>query len=136
MGSDDFCKARAVEIVKKKAGALRDILGFQHKQYQTVALRLCSGVADYMVRMLMPDVVDGALVELDIQKRAVFEETLGEKIFDKTWAVAKAPTKGIGIGIGDPVVTAAAQHMGSLGGAARVLERLAERLYPSGSQPE
>ena len=39
--------------------------------------------------------------------------------------VAKAPANGIGLGIGDPAVTAAAQHLGSLGGAARVLDRLA-----------
>ena len=79
-----------------------------------------------MVRMLMPAVVEDALVELDEVKRRVFEETLGETISDLRWVVAKAPSNGIGIGIRDPSVTAAAQHLGSLGGAARALARLAE----------
>ena len=125
VGSDAFCQARAVEIVKKKAAALEDILKFQNPQYEYVAQKLCSGVADYMVRMLHPEVVMDALAELDNIKRKMFESTLREPISDSRWMVAKAPANGIGLGIGDPAVTAAAQHLGSLGGAARVLDRLA-----------
>ena len=136
VGSDEFCKVRAVEIVKKKAEALKNILNLQHVQYQIVLLQYCSGVADYMVRMLKPDVVEEALVELDKIKRAVFEETLGVPISDARWSVAKAPSNGIGLDIGDPVVTAAAQHLGSLGGAARVLDRLYEAHRLGGRETE
>ena len=136
VGSDEFCKVRAVEIVKKKAEALKNILNFQHVQYQIVGLQYCSGVADYMVRMLRPDVVEEALVELDKIKRAVLEETLGVPISDARWSVAKAPSNGIGLAIGDPVVTAAAQHLGSLGGAARVLDLLYEAHRVGGREAE
>ncbi len=49
-----------------------------------------------------------------------------EPLNEVRWLVAKAPSGGIGADIGDPEVTAAAQHLGSLGGAARVLARLEE----------
>ena len=67
-----------------------------------------------------------ALMVLDRIKREVFESTMRAPLDEKRWEVAKAPSKGIGADIGDPEVTAAAQHLGSLGGAARVMERLAE----------
>jgi hypothetical protein len=126
VGSDAFCRARAVDIVAKKSAALKDINKFQYAQYEYVTLAMCGGVADYLVRMLLPEVVQDALMVLDRTKRAVLETTLRAPLDEKRWLVAKAPSRGIGADIGDPEVTAAAQHLGSLGGAARVLERLSE----------
>ena len=70
--------------------------------------------------------VQDALAVLDRIKRTVLETTLREPLNEVRWLVAKAPSGGIGADIGDPEVTAAAQHLGSLGGAARVLARLEE----------
>ena len=52
-------------IVKKKAAHLRDVNKFQNPQYGQLALANCGGVADYIVRMLHPDVVKDPLRELD-----------------------------------------------------------------------
>ena len=67
VGSDAFCRARAIEIVEKKAAALKDINKYQNAQYEHLAFALCGGVADYMymVRMLHPEVVQDALAVLD-----------------------------------------------------------------------
>ena len=136
VGSDAFCRARAIEIVEKKAAALMDINKYQNAQYEHLALALCGGVADYMVRMLHPEVVQDALAVLDRIKRTVLETTMREPLNEVRWLVAKAPSGGIGADIGDPEVTAAAQHLGSLGGAARVLARLEETHRVAGREEQ
>ena len=126
VGSDAFCRARATAIIRKKAAKLKDFNKFQNAQYEHVALSLCGGVADYMVGMLHPEVAQDALRVLDEHARSVFESLYQKEVDDIRWALAKAPSGAIGAGIGDPEITAIARHLGSLGGAARVLSRLSD----------
>ena len=126
MGTEAFCREKAQEIVQKKLSRLRDILKFHHTQYAQVALSLCGGVADYLVRMLGPEVMQEALVLLDDCKRGIFESITQRELDDLRWQVAKAPSSGIGADIGDPAVVAIPQFLGSLGAAARTLSRLEE----------
>ena len=92
VGTAEFCRKRATEIAKKKMVRLKDILKFRHTQYEHVALSLCGGVADYLVRMLGPEVVQDALSELDDCKREVFASIIQWEIDGLTWQVAKAPS--------------------------------------------
>jgi len=126
VGTEAFCRQRAVEIVGKKLARLRDIRKFHQTQYEYVALSLCGGVADYLVRMLGPDVTKDALEVLDKCKREVFSGTIQGDIDDMTWQVAKAPSNGIGLDIGDPAVVAIPQYLGALGSTAKTLLRLEE----------
>ena len=136
VGSDAFCRERAKAIIRKKAAKLKDFNKFQNAQYEYVALSLCGGVADYMVGMLHPDVVQDALRVLDQYARSVFESLYRKEIDELRWALAKAPSGGIGAGIGDPEITAIARHLGSLGGAARVLSRLSDAHRAAGRGAE
>ena len=124
VGTAEFCRERAKIIVEKKFARLRDIRKFHHTQYEHVALSLCGGVADYLVRMLGPEVMGKALEDLDECKRAVFESTIQRELDDLRWQVAKAPSAGIGADIGDPAVVAIPQFLGALGATARTLSRL------------
>jgi len=126
VGTVAFCRQRVVAIVRKKLARLRDIRKFHHAQYEHVALSLCGGVADYLVRMLGPAVMTEALEELDKCKREVFAATLQGDFDDLTWQVAKAPSDGIGVDIGDPIEVAIPRFLGALGSTARTLLRLEE----------
>ena len=126
VGTEAFCRQRAVEIVGKKLARLKDIRKFHQTQYEYVALSLCGGVADYLVRMLGPDVTTDALEVLDKCKREVFSGTIQGDIDDLTWQVAKAPSDGIGLDIKDPAVVAIPQYLGALGSTAKTLHRLEE----------
>ncbi len=74
--------------------------------------------------MLGPDVTTDALEVLDKCKREVFSGTIQGDLDDLTWQVAKAPSNGIGLDIGDPAVVAIPQYLGALGSTARTLLRL------------
>ena len=76
---------KALEIVNKKLSRLNDILKFHHSQYAHVALSLCGGVADYLVRMLGPGVMQEALVLLDSCKRGIFESITQRELDDLRW---------------------------------------------------
>ena len=126
VGTETFFRQRAVEIAGKKLAKLRDIRKFHQTQYEHVTLSLCGGVAGYLVRMLGPDVTTDALEVLDKCKREVLSGTIQGDLDDLTWQVAKAPSNGIGLDIGDPAVVAIPQYLGALGSTAKTLLRLEE----------
>jgi len=78
--------------------------------------------------MLGPDVTKEALEVLDKCKREVFSGTIKDDLDVLRWQVAKAPTNGIGLDMGDPAVVAIPQYLGALGSTAKTAHRVAGRL--------
>ena len=76
--------------------------------------------------MLPPRVLDLGLQELDRIKRGVFQTTLQTEMTEIQWLLAKQPSSGIGMALGDPENVATASHLASLGDTSRTLKRLAE----------
>ena len=126
MGTDEFCRHQVLKIIQKKAARLLNINKFRHAQHEYVALRYCGRLADYLVRMLPPRVLDLGLQELDRIKRGVFQTTLQTEMTEMQWSLAKQPSSGIGMALGDPEIVAIASHLASLGDTSRTLKRLAE----------
>ena len=136
VGTDDFCRQQVLKIIQKKAVRLQNINKFRHAQHEYVALRYCGRLADYLVRMLPPRVLDLGLRELDRIKRGVFKTTLQTEMTDMQWALAKQPSSGIGLALGDPDNVAIACHLASLGDTSRTLKRLAESLSRETNLPK
>jgi hypothetical protein len=70
--------------------------------------------------------LDLGLQELDRIKRGVFQTTLQTEMTEIQWSLAKQPSSGIGMALGDPENVAIACHLASLGDTSRTLKRLAE----------
>ena len=126
MGTDEFCRHQVLKIIQKKTARLLNIPKFLHTQHEYVALRYCGGLADYLVRMLPPRVLNLGLKELDRIKRGVFQTTMQTEMTEMQWELAKQPSSGIGVAMGDPQNVATAGHLASLGDTSRTLKRLAE----------
>ena len=75
--------------------------------------------------MLPPRVLNLGLEELDMINRGVFQTTLRTEMTEIQWLLAKQPSSGIGMALGDPENVAIASHLASLGDTSRTLKRLA-----------
>ena len=126
VGTDEFCRQTATELLRKKAQNLRRISGLENVQYETIALRLVGRFTGYLERMLPPEVIQEALQEVDVIKREVLSVTLKHELTDREWAMAKHSGKGGGLDMGNAEVTALAAHLASIGSTARTALRLQE----------